>query len=113
MNIISLSKRVAITVPSTVNVDQSGGSLQKEWVDRVLEKLSGLFGGATAIPGVGAWVSDVKGLVKEDVVIVHSFMSKGKLEEAKDATSPPWRWSCAWGCLRRWSPWRWTASCCW
>lgn len=62
---------VKIYVPSTYNVDQPIDNTP--YVDKSLEKFSKMFGGATAIDGTGAWLSDDTKLVKEKVTIVYSF----------------------------------------
>lgn len=46
-----------------------------------------MFGGATAIDGTGAWLSDDNQLVKEKVTIVYSFvedLDKKKLNQVVD-----------------------------
>lgn len=65
---------VKLYVPSTYDVDQPIDNTP--YVNRTLEKFSGIFGGATAIDGQGAWLSDEKKLVKEKVTIVYSFGEK-------------------------------------
>lgn len=62
---------VKIYVPSTYNVDQPIDNTP--YVNQSLEKFSEMFGGATAIDGTGAWLSDQDQLVKEKVTIVYSF----------------------------------------
>jgi hypothetical protein len=68
-----LEKKVAIYIPSTVDVDVKVDNT--EMVNKTLEFLSDLFGGATATKAQGAWVSDEVGLVKEDVTIVYAYTS--------------------------------------
>ncbi|WP_044640651.1 hypothetical protein [Risungbinella massiliensis] len=62
---------VKIYVPSTINVDQPIDNTA--YVDKTLTEFSNMFGGATAVDGTGAWVSDSNQLVKEKVTIVYSF----------------------------------------
>lgn len=66
-----LDSKVAVYVPSTVNVNESCDS--SAMVRRVLSKLSELFGGATATKAIGGWMSLEAGLVTEEVTIVYSF----------------------------------------
>jgi hypothetical protein len=85
INLTPLTHRVAITVPSTVNVTDAAPTLQAQWVDTILTTLSTLFGGATALPGIGAWVSPTAGLVKENIVNVFAFCSEEGLTKARPA----------------------------
>lgn len=66
-----LNSRVAIYVPSTTDAvnscDNSG------MVKYVLTELSNMFGGATATPAIGGWVSESHGLITENVTIVYAF----------------------------------------
>lgn len=70
---MSLSHCFKIYVPSTVDintpVDNSGQ------VEKALQFLSGLFGGATSQEARGAWVSSSAGLVLENVSICYAFCS--------------------------------------
>ncbi|PWW32396.1 hypothetical protein DFO73_101660 [Cytobacillus oceanisediminis] len=66
-----LEDEVKIYVPSTYYVDQPIDNTP--YVNRSLEKFSEMFGGATAIDGTGAWLSDNDQLIKEKVTIVYSF----------------------------------------
>ena len=45
-------------------------------VDQTLQTLSELFGGATAIPAKGAYVSEDGVLIKEDVIVVEALCEK-------------------------------------
>jgi hypothetical protein len=68
---------VKIYVPSTVKGDiPITDAAHQKFVDQTLTKLSGWFGGATAIPGEGAWVDNHKTLIKEKVTIVYAFAEK-------------------------------------
>ena len=65
---------VKIYVPSTVKGDiPITEEAHQKFVDQAMTKLSGWFGGATAIPGQGAWVDDKGTLIKEKVTIVYAF----------------------------------------
>lgn len=77
-----LKDRIVVYVPSTVNVNQSIDN--SVYVRHVMEELSKLFGGATAYDANGAWLSDEKGLVIEQVTMVYSFtdsLDNQKLEK--------------------------------
>lgn len=67
----SLDEVIKIYVPSTYNVDQPIDNTP--YVNQSLETFSKMFGGATAVEGTGAWVSEDDQLVKEKVTIVYSF----------------------------------------
>ncbi|WP_231868350.1 DUF3574 domain-containing protein [Fictibacillus phosphorivorans] len=67
----SLDEVIKIYVPSTYNVDQPIDNTP--YVNQSLETFSKMFGGATAVDGTGAWVSEDDQLVKEKVTIVYSF----------------------------------------
>jgi hypothetical protein len=81
MNITPLDTKVAITVPGTSNVTEPNPELQRQWVNRVIERLSRLFGGATALPGIGGYVSDTAGLITENVWVVHAFTDAAGLKK--------------------------------
>lgn len=65
--------KVSLYIPSTANVSVAlTESAAELYVSRSLRFLSRMFGGATAIPASGAWVSEDT-LVTEKVTIVYSF----------------------------------------
>lgn len=75
-----LTEKVAIYVPSTVNVNQSIDNSQ--FVSKVAIELSKLFGGATQTQAVGSWFSnDLNKLVTENVTIVYSNCNKSDLDK--------------------------------
>ena len=80
-----LNRQVKVYVPGTVDANTDAPERQQEWVRRSLEQLSRLFGGATAIPGQGAYISEEHGLIVEPVVIVSAFCDEAGLEEHRDA----------------------------
>jgi len=56
---------------------------QKHWVDRALEVLGRLFGGATAFPrGIGVWRDDDQGgeLLFDEPVVIQCYTSETALE---------------------------------
>lgn len=68
---------VKIYVPSTVKGDiPITDAAHQKFVDQTLKQLSTWFGGATAVPGEGAWVDNSKTLIKEKVTIVYAFAEK-------------------------------------
>lgn len=75
--------RVAVYVPSTVNVRESAEAQQSVWVDSALAFFSRRFGGASAQTGItGAWESADGSLVKEGVVVVYAFAAAVSREDA-------------------------------
>jgi hypothetical protein len=80
-----LDHKVCIYVPGTVAVNHQCPTSQARWADKALEKLSLWFGGATSLPGIGAWVSPTFGLVKEPIIFVFSFTDQGTLDRNVDA----------------------------
>lgn len=70
-NCIKLSSVVKIYIPSTINVNEEIDSTIH--TDRALTFLSGLFGGATSTPALGAWMTQGGGLIKERVTIVFAY----------------------------------------
>ena len=80
---VRLNKRVALYVPSTVDVDVSVNS--SEEVAAAARFLSALFGGATATEASGFWVSDERGLVSEAVTIVYAYGGAEAVEAALDS----------------------------
>lgn len=70
----SLKNKVAIYVPSTIDVYKSIDNTQ--YVNEVAKELCLLFGGATSQNAVGSWYSnELNKLVTENVTIVYSFIS--------------------------------------
>jgi hypothetical protein len=79
-----LGHSVSITVPSTVDVSIVADT--SEWRDKAMTLLSQEFGGSTATQGLGGWVSETQGLIKEDVTLVTSYanrLKKSSLEKVK------------------------------
>jgi hypothetical protein len=82
MNLVELSSRVAVYVPSTVNVDKKVSN--KKYVDKVLTDLSGWFGGATSTKAIGSWLTQSNTLVRENVTVVYAFCTTDLLEQYGD-----------------------------
>lgn len=74
-----LNSKVAIYVPSTINVNDECNNTQ--YVKSTIKQLSTWFGGATATPAIGGWVSAAGEVVVENVSIVYSFCTTEKLQE--------------------------------
>lgn len=63
---------------------------QEYWVEKALEMLGSVFGGATAFPKAkGVWTDDAKGgkLVRDNPVIVHCYMSPEDIENLENLAS--------------------------
>jgi len=63
---------------------------QEQWVDRALDLFGRVFGGATAFPRAkGIWRDDEKGgnLVKDNPVVLHSYMAPEDLENSQNQAS--------------------------
>lgn len=82
-NLIKLSSKVAIYVPSTVSVNHKIDN--DEFVERTGKLLSNYFGGATSTKCVGMWMSSTEGLVKEGTTLVFAYCTSEQLEENIDA----------------------------
>ena len=74
-----LDSKVAIYVPSTINVNEQTDNTAQ--VMNIIRKLSTLFGGATASDAVGGWVAEDGQTVIEKVKIVYSFCTSDQLKE--------------------------------
>lgn len=74
-----LDSKVAIYVPSTLNVNEQTDNTAQ--VMNIIRKLSTLFGGATASDAVGGWVSESGETVIEKVKIVYSFCTSEMLKQ--------------------------------
>ena len=82
-NALRLNKRVALYVPSTVDVDVSVNS--SEEVAAAARFLASIFGGATATAATGYWVSEQRGLVAEQTTIVYAYGGAEAVEAALDS----------------------------
>ena len=77
-NLVKLSSKVAVYVPSTLQVSESVDNSER--VKRTLEFLSEKFGGATSTKAIGCWVSTEKGLIREAVEICYAYTDTVGLE---------------------------------
>lgn len=76
---LALPQRVALYVPSTTETDKPTDNAAQ--VERVAREFCGWFGGATAQPSAGYWLSDTAGLVREAVTIVFAACTAAQLRE--------------------------------
>ena len=76
---LALPQRVALYVPSTTDTDKPTDNAAQ--VERVARDFCGWFGGATAQPSAGYWLSDSAGLVREAVTIVFAACTAAQLRE--------------------------------
>jgi hypothetical protein len=75
---VKRTNQVRMYIPTTMDVDrQIDTSL---YVQRALELLGDLFGGATSDDAKGVWKSDTEGLVGETVYIVTSYVTQTDLD---------------------------------
>lgn len=74
-----LRHRVAVYVPGTNGVNTAADNAR--YVQMAAATLSNLFGGATATPAIGYWMSESAGLVEERVTIVYAYAGNEALED--------------------------------
>jgi hypothetical protein len=77
-----LNRHTAIYVPSTTSADKP--ITREEHMRRARQAeqfLSKQFGGYTTIETKGGWVSETKGLIKEPVLVVHSYTTKEEYDK--------------------------------
>ena len=70
-NMIPLNSKITVYVPASVNVDKEIDNAP--FVDRVARLLSEAFGGATASPAQGFWVSQDSALIREKTTMVFAY----------------------------------------
>ena len=78
-NIIKLSSKVTVYVPSTTDVNVTIDNT--EYVNKTATLLSECFGGATSTNTLGYWVSATEGLVTEKSTMVFSYCTDVQLNE--------------------------------
>ena len=78
----ALRHKVAIYVPGTNGVNTAADN--SHYVKMAAAVLSDLFGGATATPAVGYWMSDAAGLVEEETTVVYAYAAGADLERGLD-----------------------------
>lgn len=77
-----LRHRVAIYVPGTNGVNTAADNAR--YVKMAAALLSDAFGGATATPAVGYWMSESAGLVEEATTVVYAYATNTALESKLD-----------------------------
>lgn len=77
-----LRHKVAIYVPGTNGVNTAADNAR--YVKMAAATLSNLFGGATATPAIGYWMSDSAGLVEEATTVVYAYATNTALESKLD-----------------------------
>ena len=77
-----LRHRVAVYVPGTNGVNTAADNAR--YVQMAAATLSNLFGGATATPAIGYWMSDAAGLVEEKTTVVYAYAAGADLERGLD-----------------------------
>lgn len=77
-----LRHRVAVYVPGTNGVNTAADN--SHYVRMAAATLSNLFGGATAAPAVGYWMSAAAGLVEEKTTVVYAYATNTALESGLD-----------------------------
>ena len=76
---LELPQRVALYVPGTQGPATATDNAAQ--VERVAREFCGWFGGATAQPSAGYWLSDSAGLIREAVTIVYAACTADQLRE--------------------------------
>ena len=76
---LELPQRVALYVPGTQDINHATDNAAQ--VERVAREFCGWFGGATAQPSAGYWLSDSAGLIREAVTIVFAACTADQLRE--------------------------------
>lgn len=76
---LELPQRVALYVPGTQGTATATDNAAQ--VERVAREFCGWFGGATAQPSAGYWLSDSAGLIREAVTIVYAACTADQLRE--------------------------------
>jgi hypothetical protein len=79
-NLIALSQKVKIYVPSTVDVNIAADN--SKYVEKSLKLLACTFGGATSYQAFGAWLSQSGELVKESITVCEAFCKESDLQKS-------------------------------
>lgn len=78
-NLVTLRHKVTVYVPATCGVATACDNTAQ--VEATARFLAERFGGATASPAVGYWLSDTVGLVAERTTVVFAFAAEADLLE--------------------------------
>ena len=69
-----LSHKVTVYVPATRNDENGAHEIDNtKYVDDMAQTLTNLFGGATSTNAIGYWMSDERGLEKENTKMVFAY----------------------------------------
>lgn len=77
-----LSTKIAIYVPSTIDIDKPVNN--SEWIEKTAVFFSDLFGGCTSFEASGYWIDSNKKLIKEQPVVVYAYTTEEKAQEAEE-----------------------------
>jgi len=80
-NAFKLSCRINAYIPSTIHnipIDNN------EYILRIAELFSKLFGGATSTDALGFWMSEAVGMIKEKTTIVFAYCTTEQLNKSLD-----------------------------
>ena len=81
-NMIELSSRLTVYIPSTANINQEINN--KKYVEEAAAMLAGFFGGATSTDAAGYWLSPSAGLVREKSTMIFAYCSEADLDKYID-----------------------------
>ena len=81
-NMIELSSRLTVYIPSTININQEINN--KKYVEKTAAMLAEYFGGATSTNAAGYWLSPSAGLVRERSTMVFAYCSEIDLDKYID-----------------------------
>lgn len=79
----SLDHNIKLYIPSTTDIDKPIDN--NKYVLECSKLFSSLFGGATTYQAKGSWLSDIKGLVIENITIVESYGTKEQVNNGLEA----------------------------
>lgn len=76
----TLTDKVAVYIPSTVNVNEKANN--SEWFDYFTSLFSNIFGGCSSFQVSGFWISEQCGKVEENTTIVYSYCEHAQLNDS-------------------------------
>lgn len=69
-----MTHKISLYIPSTVDGNKPASrAMVQKWVSAAKNTFATLFGGFTAIPVQGGYISPEKGLIEENITIVYAF----------------------------------------
>ena len=82
---MAVNHKITITIPTTVNVNQvASPEIVRKWSNQAKRVFADLFGGFTSHNAIGGWMSQEKGLVEENVIVVSSFTNASGLNRLSE-----------------------------